>query len=152
LSALTEKKYVRVWAPLGEESLRVDAAKGGTFDVPLLSRGTREQLFLALRLALVRSYARRGVELPLALDDVLVNFDARRTRAAAQLLRDYASEGQQLLIFTCHEHVAETFRALSVPVFSLPEQGEEMVLDVRVDSAHNPAAIARPLRDNACAT
>jgi uncharacterized protein YhaN len=152
LSALTEKKYVRVWAPLGEESLRVDAAHGGTFDVPLLSRGTREQLFLALRLALVRSYARRGVELPLALDDVLVNFDARRTRAAAQVLRDYAHEGQQLLIFTCHEHVAETFRALSVPVFALPEQGEEMVLDMRVDAPHNPAAISRPLRDNACAT
>jgi uncharacterized protein YhaN len=140
---LTENKYVRVWAPLGEELLRVDAAGGRTFDVALLSRGTREQLFLALRLALVRSYARRGVELPLALDDVLVNFDARRTRAAARLLRDYANEGQQLLVFTCHEHVADMFRALSVPVFTLPEQGEDVALDVRVDTRHEAPRILR---------
>jgi uncharacterized protein YhaN len=141
LSALTEGKYVRVWTPLGEELLRVSTAGGATFDVQLLSRGTREQLFLALRLALAKSYARRGIELPLVLDDVLVNFDTRRSRAAAKLLCEFAQEGQQLLVFTCHEHIAEMFRALDAPVHALPEQGEEMILNVRVDGAHEPRGV-----------
>ena len=89
----------------------VDDQQGQSLRVELLSRGTREQLFLALRLALVGSYARRGVRLPLVLDDVLVNFDAPRAKAAALVLRDFARAGHQLLIFTCHEHIAQAVQA-----------------------------------------
>ncbi len=76
LKRLTGGRYTRVWTPLGENALVVDDQQGQSLRVELLSRGTREQLFLALRLALVGSYARRGVRLPLVLDDVFVNFDA----------------------------------------------------------------------------
>ncbi|HET6879238.1 MAG TPA: AAA family ATPase, partial [Pirellulales bacterium] len=105
LERLTDGRYVRVWAPLGEHALRVDDSEGNSLAVEVLSRGTREQLFLSLRLALVGVYARRGVELPLVLDDVLVNFDAKRARAAANVLREFAEEGHQVLLFTCHEHL-----------------------------------------------
>ena len=120
LERLTAGRYSRVWTPLEEDALRVDDAEGRSLPVEVLSRGTREQLFLSLRLSLVSSYARRGIDLPLVLDDVLVNFDARRARAAATVLRDFAARGHQLLVFTCHEHVAELFRALDVPVRELP--------------------------------
>ncbi len=81
LKRLTGGRYTRVWTPLGESSLRVEDRAGHSLTVEVLSSGTREQLLLALRLALVSSHARRGVALPLVLDDVLVNFDvARRER------------------------------------------------------------------------
>ena len=60
LQRLTQGRYCRVWTPLGENVLRVDDAEGHVLPVEALSRGTREQLFLSLRLALAACYARRG--------------------------------------------------------------------------------------------
>ena len=112
--------HLSTWTPLGENVLRVDDAEGRSMPVEVLSRGTREQLFLSLRLALANCYARRRAPLPLVLDDVLVNFDAERAKAAAAVLRDFAAAGHQLLIFTCHEHILRLFRSLKVPVSRLP--------------------------------
>ncbi len=91
LNQLTEGKYVRVWTPLGKNQLRIDNAAGQALPLEVLSRGTRETVFIALRLSLAAAYARRGVMLPLVLDDVFVNFDRARTLAAARVLRDFAS-------------------------------------------------------------
>ena len=90
---MTQGKYRRVWTPVGDRVLRVEDAEGQGLAVEMLSRGAREQLFLSLRLALAAHFARRGATLPLILDDVLVNFDTDRARAAAQVLRDFAALG-----------------------------------------------------------
>ena len=124
LQRLTSGRYTRVWTPLGEHSLRVDDSAGTSLRVEVLSRGTREQLFLALRLALVSAYARRGVQLPLVLDDVLVNFDVGRAKAAAMVLRDFARQGHQILIFTCHEHIAKLFKNIKAEVRQLPDNAQ----------------------------
>lgn len=118
----TGGRYVRVWTPLGKNLLFVDTRDGASLAVEVLSRGTREQLFLALRIALVSLLARRGVSLPLVLDDVLVNFDARRAARAAEALVQFAEGGHQVLIFTCHEHIARLLRTLSVDVRRLPDR------------------------------
>ncbi len=128
LHALTQGRYRRVWTPLSDDVLLVDDAEGKPLSVDLLSRGAREQLFLCLRLALVSSYARRGIALPMILDDVLVNFDSHRAKAAAAVLRDFAAAGHQLLVFTCHEHVAQWFQALEVPVHELPDHAAKSPL------------------------
>jgi uncharacterized protein YhaN len=120
LNRLTQGRYTRVWTPLGEDVLRVDDASGTSLPCEVLSRGTREQLFLSLRLALVSSYASRGAKLPLILDDVLVNFDTIRAKAAAEVLADFARTGHQLLVFTCHDHILKLFRSLKVQVSRLP--------------------------------
>ncbi len=120
LERLTDGRYRRVWTPLDLDVLRVEDAQGHTLPVEVLSRGTREQLFLSLRLALVSWYSRRGIELPVILDDVLVNFDAQRTTLAAEMLRDFARRGHQLLVFTCHEHIYRLFRSLGVSARELP--------------------------------
>ncbi|MBN1908412.1 MAG: AAA family ATPase [Pirellulales bacterium] len=125
LRRLTNGRYVRVWTPLGEDVLMVDDARSQALSVEVLSRGTREQLFLALRLALTAAYARRGATLPLVLDDVLVNFDMPRAEAAAELMRDFARAGHQLLVFTCHEHIHKLFKSLKVDVRRLPERTEK---------------------------
>jgi hypothetical protein len=124
LHRLTQGRYRRVWTPLGENVLRVDDAEGHCLPVEMLSRGTREQLFLSVRMALAASYARRGAALPLVLDDVLVNFDADRAAAAAAVLRDFAAAGHQLVVFTCHEHISNIFTSLSVPVSRLPSTSQ----------------------------
>ena len=124
LQRLTQGRYRRVWTPLGENVLRVDDADGQVLPVEALSRGTREQLFLSLRLALAACYARRARPLPLVLDDVLVNFDAERAGAAAAVLRDFAAAGHQVLVFTCHEHILRLFQTLKAPVARLPDARE----------------------------
>jgi uncharacterized protein YhaN len=120
LARLTQGRYVRVWTPLGEKTLRVDDSEGHSLPVESLSRGTREQLFLSLRLALAASFARRGAALPMVLDDVLVNFDTGRATAAAELLRDFAARGHQLLVCTCHEHIEAIFARLDASPCRLP--------------------------------
>ena len=60
LERMTEGRYSRIWTPLDKKVLLVDDAAGKPLTIKVLSQGTREQLFLALRLALVSSYARRG--------------------------------------------------------------------------------------------
>jgi len=77
-------------------------------------------LFLAIRFALVREFAKRGVELPLVMDDLFVNFDQERTEAAADCLLDVAREGQQVLFFTCHEHIAQMFQQKHIEPLWLP--------------------------------
>jgi hypothetical protein len=106
---------------LGEHALRVDDQDGRTMPVELLSSGTREQLFLALRLAMISAYAKKGVRLPVILDDVLVNFDHERAAAAARVLCEFAGAEHQILVFTCHEHIAQAFRRLGVDVRPLGE-------------------------------
>jgi uncharacterized protein YhaN len=119
---LTSGKYTRIWTPLANDILLVDTADGQSLPVEVLSRGTREQLFVSLRLALVAAFARRGIHLPMILDDVLVNFDAERTRIAVAVLRDFARQGHQLLMFTCHEHLWRLFQELKVDARRLPDR------------------------------
>lgn len=87
---------------LGPTGVRVDSGA--------LSRGTAEQLYLCLRLALAATFAERSVRLPLVLDDVLVNFDPERAAALAGALAATAAT-HQVLVFTCHPHVVELLRA-----------------------------------------
>jgi len=124
LQTLTEGKYTRIWTPLGKNELRIDDREGKPMSLDVLSRGTREAVFLSLRLALVAAYGRRGVNLPMILDDVLVNLDIDRARSAVQLLCQFAKEGRQLLFFTCHDHIQQMFLDAAVDVRILPAHGK----------------------------
>ena len=120
LERLTEGRYARIWTPMEQNALCVDDCHARALPVEKLSRGTREQVFLALRLALAGSYRRRGASMPMILDDVFVNFDDERATAAARVLADVAAEGQQMLIFTCHQRIYDIFKQLGGDVRNLP--------------------------------
>ncbi|MFN7878211.1 MAG: ATP-binding protein [Pirellula sp.] len=124
LKQLTDGKYVRVWTPLGKNALRIDNDKNQSLPLEVLSRGTREAVFIALRLSLAAAYSRRGVTLPLVLDDVLVNFDTIRAKSAAKVLQDFAALGHQVVMFTCHEHIMRMFHDIHVQVRVLPAHGQ----------------------------
>lgn len=82
----------------------VDAVK--TVRPPhLLSLGTRQQLYLSLRIALLMTAKNVGRNVPVLCDDILVNFDERRRDAAAAALAELARH-RQVILFTCHRDVA----------------------------------------------
>ncbi|QDU39121.1 hypothetical protein Mal4_34560 [Maioricimonas rarisocia] len=120
LDRLTCRKYRNIWVPLGERRLLIDDDQGQATRVEHLSSGTREQLFLAIRLAMIQEFAGQGVDLPMVLDDVVVNFDQVRTEAAVNTLIEFAEDGQQILLFTCHLHLAHLFETKGVEPIWLP--------------------------------
>lgn len=71
-----------------------------------LSDGTRDQLFLALRIASLERYFENNEPIPFILDDILVNFDDARSRASLVVLGELAQK-TQVLFFTHHARVAE---------------------------------------------
>ncbi len=71
----------------------------------LLSLGTRQQLYLSLRIALLMSAPNVGGSLPVLCDDILVNFDDERRKGAAKALVELAKQ-RQVILFTCHADVA----------------------------------------------
>jgi uncharacterized protein YhaN len=122
LSRLSGERYDNIWTPMGERTLCVDDADGNTLRIEHLSGGTREQLFLAIRFAMIEHFSKLGVELPIVLDDILVNFDEQRTRAAIEELLRQTGDNQQILFFTCHQHLAEMFRQRGVSTVMLPDR------------------------------
>ena len=138
LKRLTSDRYQRIWTPFGESALCVDDQQKKVRRVEELSRGTREQVYLSLRMALASAYARRGAGLPLILDDVFVNFDAHRSHAAAETVCDFAAAGHQVLVFTCHDHIRDVFASLDVDVRCLPppeevaEAGQPVLREERI--------------------
>jgi len=81
-------------------------AQGSRLGVAALSTGTRDQLFLALRLASIEHLGTQRELMPLILDDILVQFDDGRARAALSALAQFAST-TQVIFFTHHEHLCE---------------------------------------------
>ncbi|HWJ64290.1 MAG TPA: AAA family ATPase [Acidimicrobiales bacterium] len=76
----------------------------------LLSQGAREQLYLCMRVALAESFS-KTTPLPLLLDDITVNADARRQQQLTDLLVT-VSDTQQVFAFTCHDTVVDQLRQL----------------------------------------
>lgn len=70
------------------------------------SAGTVEQVYLALRLAIVELVESESGKMPLFLDDVLAQYDDSRAKEAIRYLKEYA-EGGQVIMFTCHGFIRE---------------------------------------------
>ena len=76
-----------------------------------LSEGTKNQLYLAVRLAICRLALPTEDPCPLILDDVLLTFDDERARRALEVLLELGKE-RQLLLFTCSGRERELLRDL----------------------------------------
>ena len=107
-SGVTGQRYQRLYAPIGEQTITVTDAAGASKQPAELSRGTREQLYLALRFGLIREFGEHAERLPVVVDEALVNFDPERARLAAESFAQLA-ETNQVLVFTCHPSTAEMF-------------------------------------------
>jgi len=83
--------------------------EGSAVTVDGMSDGTRDQLFLALRLAAIELHVQSAEPLPLVLDDLLVNFDDERATVTLHLLLELSSR-VQVLFFTHHTHLVDLAR------------------------------------------
>lgn len=71
-----------------------------------LSDGTRDQMYLALRLAAIENHVEKVAPCPVIFDDILVNSDDPRSSAALRVIGDLAKR-TQVLFFTHHRRLAE---------------------------------------------
>ena len=71
-----------------------------------MSDGTRDQLYLALRLATLELHLKKAEPLPFVVDDILIAFDDSRTRACLEILAELSAT-TQVLLFTHHRSVVE---------------------------------------------
>src|SRR5208337_723210 len=71
-----------------------------------LSDGTRDQLYLALRLAAIEHHVQTVAPCPVIFDDLLINSDDARASAALHVVSDLAKR-TQVLFFTHHRRLAE---------------------------------------------
>ena len=96
---------------------------GAAVSVASMSDGTRDQLFLAFRLASLENYAASTEPLPFVADDILVHFDDERGAATLDLLARFA-ETNQVLLFTHHKSVRDAARQLE-------QQGTAAIVEIQ---------------------
>lgn len=107
-SILTGGRYPRLYRPFGEQTVTVEDGDGQMKRPDHLSRGTKEQLYLALRLGAIEEAASIHEGLPVIIDEVLVNFDPDRARRAVEAFVQLATR-TQVIVFTCHPWIADLF-------------------------------------------
>jgi uncharacterized protein YhaN len=92
-----------------ELSIQDISAKRKTIDE--LSRGTKEQLYLAMRLGLIKAYEIESEPMPIVMDDILANFDDSRGLEAIKALIEF-SNTRQTIILTCHRDNFDLYKNL----------------------------------------
>ncbi len=129
LCAISQGRYTSLSYPPDDHGhpdegcLQVHSVEDGLRDVAKpLSRGTQEQIYLALRLGTL-DYLDDGREkLPLILDEALVHWDHDRRKSLYAVLETVAKK-RQLVLFTCHESFAtEVEDAMGARLIRLPER------------------------------
>jgi uncharacterized protein YhaN len=108
---LTGGAYSRVLTEIGDDNVtRLTLIQRDFPDerqsVRELSEGTRDQLYLALRLAAIETHAASAPPLPFIGDDILQTFDDGRALAAMRVLGEI-SQKVQVILLTHHRHVLD---------------------------------------------
>ena len=105
--AITQGEYEGLCTGEEEERFYAIHRSGERKDAEkALSQGTREQFYLALRLAYIQNHTANAESVPVCMDDILVNADPARAGQTAAALGAFA-QANQMLYFTCHPQTAE---------------------------------------------
>ncbi|WP_395318243.1 AAA family ATPase [Fructilactobacillus frigidiflavus] len=105
-NTLTNQHYVSV--EYGKK-IRVKTNDGVKFEVKELSKGTMQQLYLALIFALTMSFSDE-YPMPIIIDDGFVDFDHVRTDAAIDLMKEI-SENTQVIYFTADDRIEKKVKS-----------------------------------------
>jgi uncharacterized protein YhaN len=104
---ITESRYTGLRIPAGESKVLAVAADGEVKPADQLSRGTREQMYLSLKMGAIQENSDQ--RLPVIVDDALVNSDPGRAAAAAEGIAKLGA-ANQVLVFTCHPALVGQFQ------------------------------------------
>lgn len=106
LARITRGRYSKVF--LDENlNIRIDSGEHLLY-LYQVSRGTMDQIYFALRMA-VGEFFFREEKLPVILDDVFVMYDDRRLK---EVLRWLFYSNRQVLLFTCHKRERELLQEI----------------------------------------
>jgi uncharacterized protein YhaN len=111
-SQLTDGAYSGLRADVDDTGVPILIAEHstrGSLDIPALSDGTVDPLYLALRLGVIQEHNATQEPLPFIADDLLLSLGNRRARATLKTLGTLAKECQ-VLFFTHHEHLVDLTR------------------------------------------
>lgn len=106
---LTLNSFINLKADVddkGEPILVGIRSDGKLVKVEGMSDGTRDQLYLALRLATLQWRLEKSEPMPFIVDDILINFDDDRSRATLAALAELGGKNQ-VILFTHHRQIAD---------------------------------------------
>lgn len=112
LSIITGGKYNRIFMPEEKGAQISILQRDNPYPIELnetISKGTQEQIYLALRLALM-DHLDGGLAMPAFLDEVFVNWDGMRIQNGMELIFNMGKK-RQVFIFTCHRWLVELLSA-----------------------------------------
>ncbi len=109
-TCITQNSYTRIFKPMDSDDILIDDGSDQTKGLLEMSRGTREQLYLAMRFGLIEEYETRSEPLPVVMDDVFVNFDDERNDQMIELVQHFA-KSRQVVVLTCHKRIFEAYSA-----------------------------------------
>jgi len=110
-SNITDGRYKRIYSPVSSSDIFVEDRDGSQKQTFQLSKGTAEQLYLALRFGFIKELGKHSERLPIIFDDILVNFDPARSVNAGNTIKQLASTNQ-ILYFTCHPSTANILKEI----------------------------------------
>jgi energy-coupling factor transporter ATP-binding protein EcfA2 len=137
LSQLTDGKLVQIRLERDGRPPVVIDHLGQALELGALSTAAHDQLYLALTLALVGSFARQGIHLPLILDEPFLRQDAAGSATMAGLLAEFARAGHQVLVFTEDLDALRRFESLNTHILDLAK------LRRQVPVANSPETITK---------
>lgn len=108
---LTRGSFEKLNVDFESEPLKLQAkrADGALVDIDGLSEGTRDQLFLALRLAALDMHLDQAHALPFIADDLFINYDDARSKEGLEALGEL-SRKTQVVFLTHHHHLLPAVR------------------------------------------
>lgn len=110
IKEITNNKYEKV-AINDEKGMIIENARGEYIEANKLSTGTIDQLYLALRLSMIKDLSKET--LPIILDETFAYFDNARLEKIIQYLNEKAKE-HQTIIFTCTNREKEILDNLKI--------------------------------------
>ncbi|NIE87008.1 MULTISPECIES: sensor histidine kinase N-terminal domain-containing protein [unclassified Burkholderia] len=127
-AGLTLGEFLRLTVDTERQPPELSArrASGRSVEVGGLSEGTRDQLFLALRIAALELQLAHKAALPFVADDLFINFDDARSKAGLEALRELSSR-TQVLFLTHHDHLLPLVREVFGAAVNVVELQRERV-------------------------
>jgi uncharacterized protein YhaN len=115
---ITGGNYHRIIKPIDQDEVLIENDQHQRKGVLEMSRGTREQLYLAMRFGLINEYETRSEPLPAVMDDIFVNFDDERDERIIKILSKFSKQ-RQVLVLTCHQRSLEAYKEIGATAITV---------------------------------
>ena len=105
-SKLTLGSFQRLIVDFEQEPMALEGQRndGKLVSISGMSDGTRDQLYLSLRLAALELHLEQAMPLPFIADDLFINYDDARSKAGLEALATLA-EQTQVIFLSHHDHL-----------------------------------------------